>query len=140
MPAGWFVKPSLLITTTVALCVGVFAWARSPEPGTKSQMQRHGAQAMNLVRSVVLLDHRTTALLARQIADDEAVARAVEPRGRDPELYQAFQQQLRAAARDLADDAAAGDDLGVADAFSRLTKTCVLCHHNYLPRSPSPSR
>jgi hypothetical protein len=95
---------------------------------------------MNLVRSVVLLDHTTSALLARQIADDDAIARAEEPPAELPELYQSFQLELRAAAGKLADHAATGDDLGVADAFSRMTKTCVLCHHNYLPASPNRPR
>jgi hypothetical protein len=129
-----------LVATTLGIGAGVFAWARPPESGTKSRMQQHGAQTMNLVRSVVLLDHKATALLARQIADDDAIARAVEPPGDVPELYQSFQVELRAAARRLADHAAAGDDLEIADAFGRMTKTCVLCHHNYLPASPNRPR
>jgi hypothetical protein len=108
----------------------------------KSRMGRHGASLTGLGRAVVLLDLSTTARLARQIADEELVARSLDADRKSPdqaaESFGALREELRARAARLATEAGARNDLGVADAFGELAKTCVRCHRLYLYREGRP--
>jgi hypothetical protein len=141
-------KFKFLVGAMVVASMSVTAQGEPPKPpkkgppaevATKARMDRHGAATMNLVRSVVLLDHKSTVRLARQIADDESLAGPPPPAAREkkesPELFSTFQRDLATIARRLSEGAAAKDDVEVAKAFSDLTKTCVLCHRNYLPQA-----
>lgn len=107
------------------------------------RMGRHGESLTGLGRAVVLLDLTATARLARQIADDEALARALAPlrkeRDEGAESFAALQEELRTRAGRLAAEAGARNDLGVAESFGELAKTCVRCHRLYLRRDVRPS-
>jgi hypothetical protein len=107
---------------------------------TRTRMGRHGVGLTGLGRSVVLLDLPTTVRLARQIADDETLAVGVgamsQGKAGPGETFAALQEELRARAGRLADEASQRDDLGVADAFGELAKTCVRCHRLYLRPGP----
>jgi hypothetical protein len=135
--------------TGLAALIGLLVAPRfGREPGaapleqgiTRARMGRHGAGLMGLARSVVLLDLETTARLARQIDDDEAIAvglGAVPPDRGDPgESFQALAAELRTRAGRLADEAGRKNDLGVADTFGELARTCVRCHRLYLRPRP----
>jgi hypothetical protein len=110
---------------------------------TKARMGRHGAGLTGLGRSVVLLDLPTTVRLARQIADDETLAvglKALAPaRANAGESFAALQDELQGRAARLADEAAQRNDLGVADAFGELARTCVRCHRLYLRPGARPA-
>jgi hypothetical protein len=114
----------------------------APDRGAiKSRMGRHGASLTGLGRAVVMLDLTTAARQARQIADEELVARSLDTdrkNERAGESFGALQEELRARAARLAAEAGARNDLGVADAFGELAKTCVRCHRLYLPREGRP--
>jgi cytochrome c556 len=54
-----------------------------------------------------------------------------------PARFFDLQDDLRAAAGQLADEATGGDDQKMAAAFGRLTSTCVSCHSVYLEAPPA---
>jgi hypothetical protein len=123
------------------------AGAETPTPdrgagALKGRMGRHGANLTGLGRAVVLLDLTTTARLARQIADEETIARSLaadHKSGEGPdETFIALQEELHTRAARLAADAGARNDLGVAESFGELAKTCVRCHRLYLYRDARP--
>jgi hypothetical protein len=115
----------------------------APDRGAiKSRMGRHGASLTGLGRAVVMLDLTTAARLARQIADEELVARSLDTdkkNERAAESFGALQEELRSRAARLAAEAGGRNDLGVADAFGELARTCVRCHRLYLPREGRPA-
>lgn len=107
----------------------------------KTRMARHGTAMLSLVRSVVLLDHPTTARLAKRIADEEMLARATSVGGVQAETalpgsFFDLQDTLRSEADRLAQAAVAADDLQVAEGFGAVARTCVSCHRVYLTGEP----
>jgi hypothetical protein len=96
----------------------------------------------NLVRSVVLLDRKTTRVLATRIADEEVIARVGSERETKrpplPRDFFAAQEELSQSARQLAGAAmAGGDDKILAECFAAVTRTCVTCHSAYLHGRPA---
>jgi hypothetical protein len=115
----------------------------------KGRMARHGETMSNLVRSVILLDRKTTRVLATRIADEEVIARVgSEGASKRPPLPRDFfaaQDELSQSARQLAGAAmAGGDDKILAERFAAVTRTCVTCHSAYLhgrpPSEPPPAK
>lgn len=108
----------------------------------KARMGRHGETMSELVRAVVLLDRPTVRVLARQVADEEVIARARKsvheppPLSLPPEFF-LQQTKLVVAARDLAAAAVDGsEDKVLADRFAIVTGTCLACHSAYLHGQP----
>ena len=106
-------------------------------------MGQHAASMQTLVQAVVLLDRPTIQLLANRIADEEVFARTGSIRERQRQIFppRVFteQEQLGAAARELAVAAGAEDDKSLADRFAAVTRTCVSCHSAYLHDELQPS-
>jgi hypothetical protein len=117
--------------------------AASTRSELRARMERHGNNMSSLVKAVVLLDRPTIANLAGRISDEELIAKADAPAIEKfkpllPKTFFAELDALRAAASDLAQAAAHGQNDGViADKFSALTGTCVRCHSSYLHDLPA---
>lgn len=107
----------------------------------RERMGRHGPDAVDLLMSVTLLRHQQAAEAAQRIANEPQLA---EPSRADfnalnaalPSRFFVLQKQTQERARELAAAARAEDDGRVANAFARLTETCVSCHSVYL-RGPA---
>jgi cytochrome c556 len=129
-------QPSLPLRAIPAHRERLPALARST---LKKEMSRHGKDAEALLAAVLDLDHERAAAIADRIATEPRIARVS---GADtanalfpPEFFD-YQDELRAASQQLAVTARSGDDVELANAFSRLTKTCVSCHSTFLRMSP----
>lgn len=103
----------------------------------KERMERHGTDALELSRSVLLLQNKQVQEIATRIASEPRLVRPVK--GSEdalnaalPERFFVFQDELRDRARMLAEAAAGKDPKALARAYGHLMETCVSCHAVYL--------
>ena len=102
-------------------------------PILKTRMASHARDMGDLASSIMILDYerihdRATAIsvkidLARPPADD-----ATELASGVPDAFFLFQDELRTRAVTLASAATEQSAFHVADAYGRLSETCVKCH------------
>lgn len=109
----------------------------------KTRMQRHGADTLALLQSVLLLDHPTVQRLATELAAEPRLTRPIAGGEDDlnaalPERFFVLQDELRSRALDLAEAARRPDNAQLSDRLGELTKTCVSCHATYLEPRPTP--
>jgi cytochrome c556 len=121
----------------------------SPEPlspiamaTVKTRMASHARDMDRLVSAIMILDYPDIAARAKAIADDASLSRplsndATELNASLPEKFFARQDDLKAAARDLSAAASALNPYRVADAYGKVSATCVRCHADYRPRTGS---
>lgn len=107
----------------------------------KTRMQRHGADTLALLQSVLLLDHPTTQRLATELAAEPRLTRPIAGGEDDlnaalPERFFVLQDELRARALELAEAARQPDNTRLSAQLGELTKTCVSCHATYLEPKP----
>lgn len=107
----------------------------------KTRMQRHGADTLALLQSVLLLDHPTVQRLATEVATEPRLTRPIAGGEDDlnaalPERFFVLQDELRSRALDLAEAAKKPDNAQLSDRLGELTKTCVSCHATYLEPQP----
>lgn len=101
------------------------------------RMQRHGADMVFLMGSVLLLDHGEAEHLAEKLAAEPRMGRPA-PGERDtlnalmPGRFFELQDELSVRARAVADAARSNDDARLARAYGQLAETCVACHSTYL--------
>jgi hypothetical protein len=107
----------------------------------RTTMVSHGDNMENLQWATLMLDYESIVTLAGWIGTRPRFARAA-PGQEDtlnaalPEGFFAFQDQLRESAQALARAAEARDDAAIADAYGRMTQTCIGCHSLYLRLPP----
>jgi hypothetical protein len=102
----------------------------------RARMASHAQDMGALMSSVMVLRYDLIAERAIKIADDASMARpltgdATELNSALPEKFFSYQDELRRAARALATAATQQNALPVADAYARLSGTCVRCHATY---------
>lgn len=114
-----------------------------PLPGTaraflKTRMASHTRDMGDLVSAIMILDYDKIQDCAATISADASLARplkldATELASGIPERFFVLQDELRSRAATLA--LAAGDTSAfrVADAYGRLSETCVRCHATFRP-------
>ncbi len=119
----------------------------SPEPLSplamatlKARMASHARDMDRLVSAIMILDYPDIAARAKEIADDVNLSRplsndASELNSSLPEKFFVRQDELKAAARDLSAAASALNPYRVADAYGKVSETCVRCHADYRPRT-----
>jgi hypothetical protein len=93
----------------------------------------------------MVLDYRSIDERAAKISSDANLARpltadATELNTALPERFFDLQDQLKARAAALSAAAARNDALAVADAYGKLSETCVSCHASYRPGGPRAAR
>lgn len=102
----------------------------------RSRMALHAADMSNLVSAIMILEYRPIAERAASIASDANLARPLSDDATDlasaiPESFFMYQDQLRLQARALSQAAEVQSAVRVADAYGRLSETCVRCHAVY---------
>ena len=102
----------------------------------RKQMGRHAQRMEGLQWSALMLNYETTKGISSSIVDEPRIAR---PTGDAdtinqiiPAAFYDLQDELHAAAGDLAKASEAKNDQSMIQAYSRLTKTCIACHSLYL--------
>jgi hypothetical protein len=137
-----------------AIAAGLFVWLAPsrrikrelPRPQYLSQaargvlqhrMLRHDDAMEDLTRATLVLDFDGAVEAADRVAAEPMLARpltgdATELNAALPPRFFELQDQLRSDARSVSAAAARRDGLVLADAFGRLTRTCVSCHALYL--------
>lgn len=101
------------------------------------QMASHKRHMRELLDAALFLQHERAETLATELARTPPIPRrATGVRGRDngevTDTFAAYQDKLRARARDLAAAARAKNNHRVARAYGQLTEVCVSCHAAYL--------
>jgi hypothetical protein len=120
----------------------------SPEPlsplalaTVKTRMASHARDMDRLVAAIMILDYPDIAARAKEIAADASLSRPLsndpttELNASLPEKFFLRQDDLKAAARDLSAAASALNPYRVADAYGKVSGTCVRCHADYRPRT-----
>ncbi len=107
----------------------------------KDRMAAHARDMGELVSAIMLLEYDGIAGRAEKIAADVSLSRpttrdATELNASIPEKFFVRQDALKAAARNLADAARARDPYKVADAYGKVSETCVRCHADFRPALP----
>jgi len=107
----------------------------------KERMAAHARDMGELVSAIMVLQYDGIAARADKIAGDVSLSRptskdATELNASIPEKFFVRQDDLKAAARNLADAARARDPYKVADAYGRVSQTCVRCHADFRPSLP----
>ena len=102
----------------------------------KNRMASHAQNMSDLVSAIMVLDYLRIQEGALTIASDASLARpltddATELASALPETFFVLQDQLRVEARALSVAAGTKDAFKVADAYGRLSETCVKCHGVY---------
>ncbi len=102
----------------------------------KGLMASHARNMGDLMSAIMVLDYPRISADADAVASDTSLARplthdASELNSLLPEDFFRQQDNLRARARGLADAAARQSPYGVADAYGRLSESCVRCHYVY---------
>jgi len=110
----------------------------------RRRMERHGRDMLHLMTGVVLLRREVVQTIAQELAREPRITRPL-PDARDelnsalPEKFFVLQDELRDRAKALEESAKGKNDKELADAFARLTQTCVACHSAFLaPKSTEP--
>lgn len=101
-------------------------------------MSAHAEDMSDLVTAIVLLEYQTVAERADKIANDVTLSRplandATELNALMPERFFVRQDDLKTAARALAQSARTVNPFRVADAYGKLAETCVRSHADYRP-------
>ena len=107
----------------------------------KQRMAAHARDMGELVTAIMLLEYDGIAARADKIAGDVSLSRpttndATELNASIPEKFFVRQDDLKAAARGLADAARSQNPYKVADAYGRVSETCVRCHADFRPALP----
>jgi Cytochrome C' len=107
----------------------------------KQRMAAHARDMGELVSAIMLLEYDGIAGRGDKIAGDASLSRpttndATELNASVPEKFFVRQDDLRAAAHNLAEAARSHDPYKVAGAYGRLSETCVRCHADFRPSLP----
>jgi cytochrome c556 len=110
-----------------------------PEPARaalRSHMANHAQDMSALMSAIMVLRYAEIRDRARAIADDASLARpltgdAAALAAQLPDKFFAYHDELRARAADLAGAADKQGAFAVADAYGRMSETCVRCHATY---------
>ena len=105
----------------------------------RDRMSSHAQDMSQLVSAIMLLQYSEIITRADKIADDVNLSRpttndATELNASLPEKFFVRQDDLKAAARGLAAAGRTGNPYQVAQAYGRVSETCVRCHADYRPR------
>ena len=97
----------------------------------------------DLMAAIMLLEYDQIASRADDIASDVNLSRpvtndATELNAQIPEKFFVRQDDLKAAAHTLAEAARTQNPYKVADAYGRLSETCVRCHADFRPAVVDP--
>lgn len=110
----------------------------------RRRMERHGRDMLHLMTGVVLLRREVVQTIAQELSREPRITRPL-PDARDelnsalPEKFFVLQDELRDRAKALEESARGKSDKELADAFARLTQTCVACHSAFLaPKGTEP--
>jgi cytochrome c556 len=104
----------------------------------KDRMATHARDMSDLVSAIMLLEYSRISIRAEAIAEDANFSRpisgdATELNTQIPEKFFVRQDDLKTAARRLAAAANLHDPYKVADAYGRVSETCVRCHADFRP-------
>jgi cytochrome c556 len=104
----------------------------------KERMAAHARDMGELVSAIMLLEYDAIADRADKIAADVSLSRptskdATQLNAQIPEKFFVRQDDLKAAARGLAEAARARNPYKVADAYGRVSENCVRCHADFRP-------
>jgi cytochrome c556 len=102
------------------------------------RMASHARDMGDLMAAIMLLEYGPIAARADSIAADVNLSRpmtndATELNASIPEKFFVRQDDLKAAARTLADAARSQNPYKVAEAYGQLSETCVRCHADFRP-------
>jgi len=102
----------------------------------RTLMASHAHNMGDLMSAIMVLDYPRIHLTAEAVASDASLSRplthdASELNALLPEDFFRQQDALRAQARILVDAAQRQSPYGVADAYGRLSESCVRCHYVY---------
>jgi cytochrome c556 len=121
---------------------------RPPEPLSQSakallkeRMASHAEDMSQLVSAILLVEYSEISKLAGKIASDVNLSRptsndATQLDASIPERFFVRQDDLKAAAQVLANAGRTANPNQVADAYGKLSETCVRCHADYRPAMP----
>jgi cytochrome c556 len=109
----------------------------------KERMAAHARDMGELVSAIMVLQYDGIAARADKIAADVNLSRpttndATQLNAQIPEKFFVRQDDLKAAARNLAEAARSQNPYKVADAYGRVSETCVRCHADFRPSLPDP--
>jgi cytochrome c556 len=104
----------------------------------RDRMASHARDMGDLMAAIMLLEYDQIASRADNIAADGNLSRpitndATELNAQIPEKFFMRQDDLKTAAHALADAARTQNPYKVADAYGRLSETCVRCHPDFRP-------
>jgi hypothetical protein len=104
------------------------------------RMSSHAEDMSDLVSAIMLLEYSRIISRADKIASDVNLSRptttdATELNASIPETFFVHQDDLKAAARALADAGRTGNPYQVASAYGRVSEMCVRCHADFRPRN-----
>lgn len=102
------------------------------------RMASHAEDMSDLVSAIMLLEYSRIITDADKIASDVNLARpisrdATELNAGLPEKFFVRQDDLKAAAQALGEAARSGNPYRVAEAYGRVSETCVRCHADFRP-------
>ena len=102
----------------------------------KTRMGFHARDMGDLVSAIMILDYERIHDRAAAISSDASLARpltgdATELASALPESFFSYQDELRSRAVTLASAATGHSAFHVADAYGRLSETCVRCHATF---------
>jgi len=105
----------------------------------KDRMASHAQDMSALVSAIMLLEYSEIVTRADKIAGDVNLSRpisndATELNASIPEKFFVRQDDLKAAARALANAGRTGNPYLVAETYGKLSENCVRCHADYRPR------
>jgi hypothetical protein len=105
----------------------------------KNRMKRHGSDLTQLSLTVTLLHHERSKLLATDIANEPRISRPIAGGEDDlntalPERFFVLQDELRARAKAVAENAGKKDNKALGEEFGRMMQVCVDCHSAFLNR------
>lgn len=103
----------------------------------RKNMIEHGDNMESLLWSALMLDHKTTEIMARQILGQPRMSRPTPAAGETlndwlPARFFELQDAMYEHAEELRRAAEARDEVGMARAYGKLAETCVTCHSVYL--------
>ena len=105
----------------------------------RDRMSSHAQDMSQLVSAIMLLQYSEIITRADKIAEDVNLSRpttndATELNASLPEKFFVRQDDLKAAARALAAAGRTANPYQVAQAYGKVSETCVRCHADYRPR------
>jgi cytochrome c556 len=102
----------------------------------RTMMASHARNMGDLMSAIMVLDYPRIHEGAEAIASDASLSRPLSHEASElnallPEEFFRQQDNVRAQARALVDAATRQSPYGVADAYGRLSESCVRCHYVY---------